>query len=318
MAKRITTLRALAIGCGVAVALGTGSAALAQTASGFVDAVKSGALILDARARYEGVDQDGLGKRADAVTLRTRLGWETGEWNNLKALVEFEDVRAIGGERFNSTLNGRTAYPVVADPDVTELNRAQIAWTPNRSFTATIGRQIVAIGDQRFIGSSAWRQDQQTFDAVRADVTRGPFSASYIYVDRVNRVFAEAQDWDSDSHVLSAAYVVAKPLKVEGFLYALDFRQSPANSSRTYGLRATGVLDTAPVAFPMPLPTPISVTTEGTPAISTSTTGPPNCRGRGTSSPSKAATRCLAATACADFRRPWRRCTPSRAGPMCS
>jgi hypothetical protein len=249
MAKRTSTLGALAMGLGVTMALGAGGATRAEPASGLVDAVKAGTLILDARARYEGVDQDRFAETAGALTLRTRLGWETGKWNNLKALVEFEDVHALGGERFNSTLNGKTAYPVVADPDVTELNRAQIAWPPSRNFAATIGRQTVAIGDQRFIGSSAWRQDQQTFDAVRADVIQGPFSASYIYIDRVNRVFAEAQDWDSDSHVVNAAYAVAKPLRIEGFLYALDFRQSPANSSRTYGLRATGVLDTAPVAL---------------------------------------------------------------------
>jgi len=229
--------------------IGAGGAALAEPASGQVDAVKAGNLILEARARYEGVDQDHFAETADAVTLRTRLGWETGKWNNLKALVEFEDVRALGGERFNSTLNGRTAYPVVADPNVSELNRAQIAWTPNRNFAATIGRQIIAIDDQRFIGAAAWRQDEQTFDAARADVTHGPFSASYIYIDRVNRVFAEAQDWDSDSHVVNVAYAVAKPLSIEGFLYALDFKQSPANSSVTYGVRATGALNAQPLTL---------------------------------------------------------------------
>jgi len=204
---------------------------------------------LDLRPRYEFVDQDNIANTADAFTVRTQLGWETGSWNDLKALVEFEDVRAIGGQRFNSTTNGKTAYPVVADPNVTELNRAQIAWTPSKSFSATVGRQIVAIDDQRFIGAVAWRQDTQTFDAARADFKSGPFSASYIYIDRVNRVFAQAQDWDSDSHVVNAAWTVAPPLRVEGFLYALDFKQSPANSTLTYGARVTGKLSAAPVTL---------------------------------------------------------------------
>lgn len=54
---------------------------------------------------------------------------------------------------------------------------------------------------QRFIGGSAWRQDEQTFDAVRIDTRQGQFDASYIYIAHVNRIFAEDQDWDSDSHV---------------------------------------------------------------------------------------------------------------------
>jgi len=249
MARRTCSFGAVAIGLGVTMALAAGGTSLADPGASLVDAVKAGRLILDLRPRYEFVDQDNIASTADAFTVRTQLGWETGSWNDLKALVEFEDVRAIGGQRFNSTLNGRTAYPVVADPNVTELNRAQIAWAPSKSFSATVGRQIVAIDDQRFIGAAAWRQDEQTFDAARADFKSGPFSASYIYIDRVNRVFAQAQDWDSDSHVVNAAYSVAKSLRIEGFLYALDFKQSPANSSLTYGVRATGALNAAPVTL---------------------------------------------------------------------
>ena len=236
-------------GAALAAALTTGGTALAEPGAGLVDAVKAGKLILDLRPRYEFVDQDNFAANADAFTVRTQLGWETGTWNHLKALVEFEDVRAVGGQRFNSTTNGKVAYPVVADPNITELNRAQIAWTPSRSFSATVGRQIVAIDDQRFIGAAAWRQDTQTFDAARADFKSGPFSASYVYIDRVNRVFAQAQDWDSDSHMINAAWAVAAPLRIEGFLYALDFKQSPANSTLTYGARVSGKLSAAPVTL---------------------------------------------------------------------
>lgn len=249
MTKLAGGLGAIAVGMGAILAFAPGETALAGPSSGIVEAVEAGSLILDMRARYEGVDQDGLAETADALTLRTRLGWQTGKWNDLTALVEFEDVHAIGGQRFNSTLNGNTAYPVVADPNVTELNRAQIVWTPSQSFTATVGRQIITIDDQRFIGAAAWRQDQQTFDAVRLELNHGPFSASYSYIDRVNRVFADAQDWDSDSHVFNAAYAPAKSLRIEGFLYALDFEQSPANSSLTYGVRANGSVKFAPMTL---------------------------------------------------------------------
>ena len=77
---------------------------------------------------FVSVDQDGFAKDAQALTLRTRLGYETPAWRGFKALAEVENVTAIG-DAYNSTTNGKLRYPVVADPEVTELNRAQVSWT---------------------------------------------------------------------------------------------------------------------------------------------------------------------------------------------
>ncbi len=207
---------------------------------GLGDAILAGKPILEMRLREEFVDQANFAKDASALTLRTRFGWETAAWNNLKATLEFENVQRIGGMRYNTTVNGRTQYPVIGDPDVTEVNRAQIAWKPNDMIQATIGRQRINLDDQRFIGGAAWRQDEQTFDAARLDLTYGKLKATYIYLDKINRVFGQSLDWDSDSHALNVTYALAEPLKVEGFLYALDFKQSAVNSSLTYGVKATG------------------------------------------------------------------------------
>ena len=89
---------------------------------------RPGDVILDMRLRYETVDQDGFAKDAQALTLRTRLGYETPAWRGFKALAEVENVTALG-DAYNSTTNGKLRYPIVADPEVTELNRAQVSWT---------------------------------------------------------------------------------------------------------------------------------------------------------------------------------------------
>ena len=217
------------------------------------DAIAGGKLILEARARYESVDQRKtatLTEDAEALTLRTRLGWETGDWNGLKGLIEFEDVRQIGSEHYavnvpgatTPPLNGAAAakYPLVNDPDVTELNRLQLTWTPSAALSVTAGRQRILIGDQRFVGNVGWRQDEQTFDAVRADLAFGRFKATYAYVGHVNRILGELRDWDSDSHLLSATWSPAEALRLEGFVYALDFENSPANSSITQGAKVSG------------------------------------------------------------------------------
>jgi len=217
------------------------------------DAIAGGKLLLEVRGRYEFVDQKRtatLTRNGEAFTVRTRLGWETADWKGVKGLVEFEDVRQVGPEHFavnvpgatTAPLNGadKAKYPLINDPDVTELNRLQLTWTPNAMFQATVGRQRILVDDQRFIGNVGWRQDEQTFDAVRLDGAWGRFKATYAYVTHVNRVLGEQKDWDSDSHLFNATWSPAEQLRLEGFVYALDFGNSAANSSITKGLKASG------------------------------------------------------------------------------
>ncbi len=220
-------------------------AASANAQETFVDAIKAGTPILELRARFEEVQQAGRANEGEQASLRTRAGWQTGKWNGLQALVEFDDVRDLAAERYDSGINGKTSYGQIFDPEVTELNRLQLSWKANDAFTATIGRQRLNIGDQRFIGSVAWRQDEQTFDAVRLDTKLGAFQATYAYVDHINRIFGEQQDWSSDSHVADATYAIAEPLKLGAFVYALDFDRPGTAAVRnqsglTWGVRASG------------------------------------------------------------------------------
>jgi hypothetical protein len=217
------------------------------------ESILAGKLILEVRGRYEFVDQKKtavLTENANAYTVRTRLGWETGDWNGFKGLVEFEDVRQVGPEHYSVNvpgavtppLNGadKAKYPIVNDPDGTELNRLQITWTPNAMFQATVGRQRILIEDQRFIGNAGWRQDEQTFDALRVDAAHGRFKLTYAYVTHINRILGELRDWDSDSHVATLTYAPAEQLRLQTFVYALDFGNSAANSSITKGVKASG------------------------------------------------------------------------------
>ncbi|WP_421736421.1 alginate export family protein [Caulobacter sp.] len=217
------------------------------------DQIGAGKLILEVRARYETVDQTKtatLKDDASAFTVRTRFGWETAEFQGVKALVEFEDVRQVGEEHYavnvpgatTAPLNGadKSRYPVVNDPDVTELNRAQLTWTPSAALQVTAGRQRILLDDQRFVGNVGWRQDEQTIDGFRADLALGRFKATYAYVTHINRILGELKDWDSDSHLFNATWSPAEALRLQGFVYALDFGNSAVNSSITKGVKASG------------------------------------------------------------------------------
>jgi hypothetical protein len=127
------------------------------------------------------------------------------------------------------------------------LNRAQLTWTPVRAFSITGGRQRILIDDQRFVGNVNWRQNEQTFDGVRADITLGGLKLFGAYVSHVNRVLGEYRNFDSASYLMNARYDVSKTLDVEGFAYLLEFQNSPVNSSRTEGVRVSGKFDLAPL-----------------------------------------------------------------------
>lgn len=194
-------------------------------------------LILESRLRYEGVDQADLAKDAGALTLRTRLGLQTPVWRGFQGLIEGENVVAVE-DRFNSTTNGKANLPVVADPETTELNRLQLAWTGDKG-AAIVGRQRIVLGSARFVGNVGFRQNEQTFDAVRLDLKPAEdLSVTYAYVDRVRRVFGDDSpqgEWRSDSHLAQADW--KQPwgqLSVHGEW--LDFANAPTQSSATLGL----------------------------------------------------------------------------------
>lgn len=218
------------------------AAALALLAAApAVAAEVPGDVIFDARLRYESVDQDGLADNAAALTLRTRLGYETPAWKGFKLLVEGENVTALVDD-YNSSTNGKTRYPLVTDPETTELNRAQISWAGAHG-EAVVGRQRIILGNARFVGNVGFRQNEQTFDAVKAVWRPDPaVSATYVYVDKVRRIFGDDHpqgEFRSNSHLLQ---VDARTRfgQLTGYGYLLDLENAPALSSETWGLRLAG------------------------------------------------------------------------------
>jgi len=204
--------------------------------------------LLDARLRYENVDQAGLARDADAVTLRLRPGLQVSNGGGWSALIEGETT-LVFDTHYNDGTNGRTQLPLVADPRNAELNRAQIRYAA-KNFAITAGRQLVELADQRFVGSSNWRQNQQTFDAVRVQYGQAKgFSAdlTYSWSDRtVNGIHGTGarQRAVGGSNVFALLNYGTSAGTVTGFAYLVDqdekMVQNYALSSQTYGVRFTG------------------------------------------------------------------------------
>ena len=204
------------------------------------EAVGASSPILDVRLRYEGVDQDGVANDADALTVRARAGFETGKFYENKVLVEVEAVQDIVGD-FNST-NGKSTYPVVADPNDIQLNRFQIVNTFLPKTKLTLGRQRIILDNARFVGNVGWRQNEQTFDAFRVENETVPgLKLDISYIKQVNRIFGTESamgKWKGDSVLVNGKYKVPVEIvdaSVSGFVYLLDNETAPAAASKTFG-----------------------------------------------------------------------------------
>ena len=86
----------------------------------FDQALSGGKPDLSLRVRAENVRDDAFARDATAPTFRLRLGYETLPWHHATALLEVDHLGLWGGDAYNSTRNGRTDRPIVADPEVRE------------------------------------------------------------------------------------------------------------------------------------------------------------------------------------------------------
>lgn len=216
--------------------------------------------ILDVRYRYEHVDQDNALNNANAQTIRTRIGLQSGKWYGLSALIEADNASRVGDASYNSTRNGQGDYSVVADPDGSEINQALLRYD-HQYGSAVLGRQRINLDNQRFIGGVAWRQNEQTYDGALLQLK--PLSGltlSYAYIDNINSIFgpgdnrfdtpANPANIEGHSHLLNLLnllnlqYVLMPQLTATAYQYrlGLDNLTGGNQSSKTTGLRLNGAV----------------------------------------------------------------------------
>ncbi|MFC0204419.1 hypothetical protein [Novosphingobium soli] len=211
--------------------------------------------VAEARVRYEHVEQDGLDLDADAVTVRVRGGAQASS-GALSATVVAQGTLAVLGD-YADGLGRDPARPLVADPQNVALYLAQIQYQA-RGVTLTAGRQKIALDDERFVGNIAFRDNAQTFDAVRAEIAplRGvKLDLAYTWSVRtiwgIDGTGGRQQAVGGDTVLANLSWDT--PLgKLTGFGYLVDQDEAAVQgfrlSSQTYGLRLAGTRALGPAA----------------------------------------------------------------------
>jgi hypothetical protein len=205
--------------------------------------------ILEARIRFEDAAQGALD--GDALTLRLRAGVEA-RYGRFTLLAEGEGT-AAAVDNYNAfpfpiagTGQRRPQLAVIADPENVELNRLQLQYR-FRDGAITLGRQRINLDDQRWVGSVGWRQNEQTFDAVRAEARFGPAGVDLVYATSQRTIFGEdagVRTALGGEFLFGGVSTRLGPLQGKLFAYLLDYDEvfALANSSQTYGGVLSGVL----------------------------------------------------------------------------
>lgn len=221
----------------------------AEESSSFTEAISSGKLIFNLRPRYETVDQANFTEDAEALTMRTLLGWQTGSWYGLSGKAELINV-SRGIDDYNDTLNGKTQYPVIADPDDNDINQLYLDYSGIDNTLVRGGRQAIKLDNVRFVGDVGFRQVMQVFDA--ATLENKSLHNTNLFAGYLGRVkTVTTRDFETDTILLNGRYALtpSETLVAYGYFQDQPNAISPAGfsgpapsdtSNQIVGIRANG------------------------------------------------------------------------------
>lgn len=216
------------------------------------------------RYRYQEV-QDPVRGDAQASTLKLRLSVDWRLSDNWQTFAEFDYVHGFNESGYNSVVIQRATSPI-PDPPGQELNQLFIRYVSDRNWLATLGRQALTFDNERHIGRVEFWQNDQTFDALSLHYQDHlQWTASYVYVDKVQRIFGndadpilspadiryatdprrpatELGEHDHDSHLLNVRYALNRQLRLTLYGYMLNNQSANILSSDTWGMRIEGSL----------------------------------------------------------------------------
>lgn len=215
-------------------------------------AVSGGTPSLDARLRWEQVDQTNALATADAFTVRGRLGYTTGKWNDLDAGIEYEGISALLAREYNSTRPATPKYSTVADPAGEELNQAWLRYA-GLPFKTTVkyGRQRLVFDNARFVGNVGWRMGEQTYDATLLSNAYLPKTSIELgAISNVNS-FITGNNIPMRGKIARISNGTLPYAQLSAYGYWFDFEANPATraDTRTLGVRASGTIPVQVLKF---------------------------------------------------------------------
>lgn len=221
----------IAVASVITAATLTATPVVAGEASSLKEALSGSSVKYDFRYRLENVEFNGK-EDATASTLKSRVTVTSKKLNGFQTQVEFDNVSVIGDENHFDTKNGMSDHAPVVDPEGSEINQAWVSYTAGDTVIKT-GRQRIVLDNQRFVGGVAWRQNEQTFDAVSITNKSLPdTTVFYSYINNVNTIVGGNKD--TDTSLFNVKYAGLGFGTLSGYHYAIE------HEADTTGVRFAG------------------------------------------------------------------------------
>ncbi len=183
------------------------------------------------RPRYENAD-DSVNDTANALTARFALSVGT-DLAGIDGLSAFGQIMAVTNFGYDEYAPEQTGYATIADPENARVTQAYLDYKLDKTLFR-VGRQMVNLDDERFVGAVDWRQMPQTFmgyTVSNTSIENLGLMASYV-TDRYG--ITDALSSGTETVLLHADYQAIEQLKLTGYGYLIG------SSSNTYGLMASG------------------------------------------------------------------------------
>ena len=257
--KNKTLMHKMSLALAPVALLMTVQAASADELDSLGAALGGGKTNFATQARYESVETpNNVAKgQAKAMTLGTRLGYETGDYRDFAVNVQVQGVwsnKQFDDNQANG--NNNTGLNKVNDPAGVGVNSAHLVYRGIADTTIRQGRQIIRYDDDRWVGNVDWRQNWQSFDA--SSITNKSIADTTIqaaYVTNVNRPSGDGAAQSNSNGISSGnAHMKSTLLNINNkslsfadivaYSYRLDYT-NPAQAVASNGLSDTfGSTDT--------------------------------------------------------------------------
>ena len=201
---------------------------------------------IELRPRWNHIEESDLPRTARGGTVRAVAGWRSAPIAGLRVTLEGIHAGHWGDDAFNDDPADIpiSPYPLLPDPRHTGVNRAYVEYA-HEGWRARVGRQRVALDNQRWVSDNDFRQVPQLFDGATVEDAGLPGARLTAgYYGRVRSTSGETDDIRLT--ILNAAWNPAPGHAVGAFAYFHDQPQTAPftgfadESYRVYGMRAEG------------------------------------------------------------------------------
>ncbi len=189
-----------------------------------------GRATIQLRPRYTYVKQSNKPEKAEAGNVRLLLGYRTAPIGDFAYTAQLVSVDWLEPKRAaNQPGSFASRYPLVSDPDKTDVNLLHADYLGLPDLRFRLGRQEIKLDNERFVGAADVRQMPQVFDAISLRSTGIPDTTLYAaHAWHVRTSFGNR--FQTRTTLLNARYQQGSGLSAGAYAY---FQDQPKNNNRT-------------------------------------------------------------------------------------